>query len=65
MILDLPGKDGKEITEYFCCRISEEGWHKIRFFYDSVGGVSRVILKGHVSEVLALVNGYEQDSAGT
>ena len=61
IILDIPGGDKKEIAEYFCYRISNEGFQRIQFSFDGVADASRVILKGDTAEVLRLVNGYMQD----
>jgi len=60
MILDLPEKNRKEVSEYFCYRISNENYSNISFSFDSVTDVPRVILKGNASEVLRLVNGYAE-----
>lgn len=61
MILDIPDENRKEIAEYFCYRICNEGFQNIRFSFDGVGNVSRIILNGDTAEVLQLVNGYMQD----
>lgn len=58
MILDLPGKSKKELAEYFCHRITSEGFRNIRFSFDGVPSVPRVILSGDAEDVLRLVNGY-------
>ena len=60
IIMDLPGKDKKEIAEYFCYRISNEDYHSVYFSFDGVANVPRIILKGDTTEVLRLVNGYAQ-----
>ena len=56
MILDVPGADKKEVAEYFCYQISNGDFSNIRFSFDGVEKVSRVILKGNAGEVLGLVN---------
>ncbi len=58
MILDLPGADRKELTEYFCYTITNGDYSNIRFTFDGVGATPRVILSGDMEEVLRLVNGY-------
>lgn len=60
MILDLPGVDNKQITEFFCNRINQGGFHEdLQFSFDSfAGSTPRVILKGRADEVLNLLNGY-------
>ena len=58
IILDLPGADVKETSEYFCCTICNGDFQNIRFFLDAVEGNLRVFLKGSAREVMALVNGY-------
>ena len=62
-IMDLPGKDKKEIAEYFCYRISNEDYHSVYFSFDGVANVPRIILKGDGAEVLRLVNGYAQEQS--
>ena len=63
MILDFPGRNKKEIAEYFCYRISNEDFKKIHFSFDGVANVPRIILKGDTTEVLRLVNGYMQEQS--
>ena len=58
MILDIPDGDKKAIAEFFCYKISNEGYQNIRFSFDGVTDMARVILKGDVKEVLRLVNEY-------
>lgn len=58
IVLDLPGADHKDIVEFFCDAIRGSDLHDFRFSFDSVSGTPRVILRGHVQEVLALVNRY-------
>ena len=61
MILDIPGHNPKKVAEYFCYRISNENFRDIRFSFDHMEGVPRVILKGSAEEVLRLVNGFVQE----
>ena len=63
IIMDLPGKDKKELAEYFCYRISNEDYHSVYFSFDGVANVPRIILKGDATEVLRLVNGYAQEQS--
>ena len=61
LILDIPGRNREDIAEYFCYRISREGFRNIRFSFDGVAKVPRLILKGDTAEVLRLVNGFMQE----
>ena len=63
MILDLPGKNRKEVAEYFAYRINNEDFHNIHFAFDGVPSVPRIILKGATAEVLRLVNGFMQEQS--
>lgn len=65
LILDIPGKSGKEIADYFCNRISSESFQNCRFSFDGVPAVPRVILSGRTGEVLQLVNGFMREQALT
>ncbi len=58
IILDIPEGDRKTIGEFFCYRISQGEFQNIHFSFDRVGKQIRVILKGDASEVLCLVNAY-------
>ena len=58
IILDYPSGEEKKLTEYFCRAITEGELRDFRFTLDSVGDVTRVILKGHTDELMKLVNGY-------
>lgn len=60
VILDAPGSDKKALSEYFCERICNGNYRNIRFSYDGVADVPRVILTGDATEVLRLVNEYSQ-----
>lgn len=60
MILDFPGKDRKELSEFFCYTITNGSYKNIRFSLDGVGKVPRVILKGDTQTVLSLINTYTQ-----
>jgi len=61
LILDNPGKNRKEIAEYFYYHISNNGYQNIHFSYDGVEEGQRVILQGTAEEVLHLVNDYSKD----
>ena len=63
MILDIPEKSREEITEYFCSRINNEDYQNIRFSFDGVAKIPRVILKGTAEDVLRLVNGFSQEQS--
>ena len=58
MILDIPGADCKALGEYFSYEISNGDYRNIRFSFDGMGTVPRVILSGDTEEVLRLVNSY-------
>ena len=60
MILDIPGRNPKEVAEYFCYHINTGGFQNIRFSFDAVEDVPRVILKGFADDVLQLVNDFAQ-----
>lgn len=63
IILDLPGADKQAVAEYFCCRISNGGYHDIRFSFDGVLDTARVILTGDTGEVLRLVDEFRQEQS--
>ena len=63
LILDIPGKSEEEIAGYFCNRISSESFQNIRFSFDGIPTVPRVILSGRTEEVLHLVNGFMQEQS--
>lgn len=63
IILDLPGAKKKDVAEYFCYHISHGDYQNIQFSFDGVRKTPRVILKGNASEVLALVNGFQQQTS--
>ncbi len=58
MILELPGGDEKSIAEYFCYAISQGDYHDLRFSFDAVDPIPRVILRGPARDILALVQDY-------
>lgn len=58
MILDLPGVDKKDLTDFFCYAIGREDLHNFQFSFDGLDKTPRVIIKGMTGEVLQLVNGY-------
>lgn len=58
IILDLPGVDPKETSEFFCYSINNGDFPNIRFALDAMDGSLRVILKGDARDVLALANRY-------
>lgn len=58
IILDLPGADKKETSEFFCYAISNGNYHDLQFRFDSVSGIPRVVLRGDPAQVLALINAY-------
>ena len=63
MILDVPGADREAVAEYFCYQISNGDFSNIRFSFDGVEKVPRVILKGNAGEVLELVNKFYSKKA--
>ena len=58
VILDLAGAEQREVAEFFCYRISNGDFRDIRFSFDGVGDVPRVILSGDMAEVLRLMSDY-------
>ena len=58
LILDIPQGDKKSIAEFFCYNITNGGYQNIKFTFDGVADMARVILKGDATEVLRLVNEY-------
>ena len=58
IILDLPGRSGREISDYFCNAIKNGTFENIRFTFNSVKRTPRVILQGNADDVLKLVNGF-------
>ena len=61
IILDIPENKPEKIAEHFCYRISNGNFQNIRFSFDGVEEVCRIILKGNAAEVLQLVNGFTQE----
>lgn len=60
IILDLPGRSAKEVSEFFYYRIHAKEGCELRFsMYDTETG-PRIILKGDAAQALRLVNEYEQ-----
>lgn len=60
LILDIPQADKKKVAQFFGYRITNDGYHNIRFSFDGVMDLTRVILKGDSTEVLRLVNEYNE-----
>lgn len=60
VILDCPGKNQKEMAEFFCYRISNGDFQKIHFSFDfdDAANTPRVTLTGDAAGVLRLVNGF-------
>ncbi len=57
IVLDLAGKDRKEVSEFFCYNTTNGGYKNIRFSMDAPKGkYPRVILKGDTDQVMRLVN---------
>lgn len=59
IILDVPGADPEELSEFFCYRINSGNYQNIRFTFDGFGKVPRVILRGGAGDVLQLVSEYQ------
>ena len=57
IILDLPGRSEKEVSEHFCYQINREA-NDIRFSLHDTATGPRIILTGPAAEVLRLVNEY-------
>ena len=58
MVLDLPGVNKKELTDFFCYAIGREDLHNFQFSFDGLDRTPRVIIRGNTQEVLHLLNGY-------
>ncbi len=58
IILDLPDDSPRKVSEFFCRAICEGDYKNIRFSFDSVGAVPRVILKGYTKDIIGLVSSY-------
>ena len=56
LILDIPKGEKRAVAEFFCHAITNDGYRNIKFTFDGVTDMVRVILKGEASEVLRLVN---------
>ena len=56
LILDIPQVEKKTVAEFFCYQITNGGYHDIRFSFDGVMDMARVILRGDTTEILRLVN---------
>ncbi len=60
IILDIPSGERKKITEFFCYNINNGNYKNIKFSLNApTNGYPRIILKGDTSEVLRLVNEYQ------
>ena len=64
-ILDLPGEDMEEVSEFFCREISNDpDLRDFRFSFANESGMSRVILTGLPNQLLALLQRfYSRDRA--
>lgn len=60
MILDIPQDDKEAIATFFSTHINNDGYQDIRFSFDGVMDMARVILRGDAFEVLRLVNEYKE-----
>ena len=56
MILDLPGENTGEVSEFFCQAILNADLHDFHFSFDGIPSTPRVILKGPAREVMDLVD---------
>lgn len=56
LILDIPKGEKRAVAEFFCHAITNDGYRDIKFTFDGVNEMARVILKGDATEVLRLVN---------
>lgn len=65
IVLDLPGGDGQEASKFFCDAISQGEFRDIRFSFDGVAAVPRVILTGPTPMILGLVNGFMAGTTDT
>ena len=58
VVLDCPGRNRKEMAEFFCYRINNGSYHNIHFSFDGAACTPRITLTGNSAEVLRLVNGF-------
>ncbi len=65
VILDLPGEEPREVSEFFCYTITEGNFHGLQFSFDGCQKTPRVILTGDTREVWRLVNAYYGERLGT
>ncbi len=62
VILDVPKADKKEISEFFCYRISNGNYENINFSFDGIAKTPRIILRGKPSDVFGLISEYYKSS---
>lgn len=60
VILDIPNAKEKQTAEYFCHEICAGQFSGLRFSFNSIKGVPRVILRGATDEVMTLVNRWRE-----
>ena len=59
LVLDITDGNRKDVAEFFCYHITNDGYHHISFSMDAPRGeYPRVILKGHTEQVMRLANEY-------
>ena len=59
LVLDIPDVDRMSVATFFSKNITEGEYHNIRFNFDGVKDMGRVILRGDATEVLRLVNEFQ------
>ena len=52
VVLDCPGRNRKEMAEFFCYRINNGSYHNIHFSFDGAASTPRITLTGNSAEVL-------------
>lgn len=60
-ILDFPEEKGENVSAFFTSQYNAGGFEsKLEFFYEDIAGCPRVILKGHPSSVMRMLNLFYQ-----
>lgn len=62
VILDIPNADVREVSEFFCYRITNGGYKDINFSLDGFYKTPRVILRGKPKDVFGLIDEYYKSS---
>lgn len=60
VILDVPGGRHIEIAEFFSYTIPWNSLRDVRFYYDAIGDLSRIILTGNAEAVFCVIRAYRE-----